>query len=308
MRFVLALLLVALSAPLAGAATVRSVTAPAPVLALAHDGSSVAYAVGRNARDCDRVYVWNLATRGVTKLGRRTHCVETSTGNAISALGVAGTRVLWLHYAGGNRRNYTLWTATTSRPLPRLLASREVDVDDPAPIVVGRGDHSKLGSLLPYAAGAAVVALRADGSRALAWTAPAPVVALAAHAGELAVAYRGGRVAVLDARGRVERTETFASEVDAVALTGRGLVVQRGRTVELRGGAVPRLWELPRSSRLRDATGDWAYFVDGGTLHRLRLTADGTTQYLTGGTDLDVESSLLATASGRRVFVQPLPR
>ncbi len=293
--------------PTAGAATVRTVTAPAPVLALAQDGPFVAYATGRSARDCNRVYVWNLTTRGVSKLGRRTHCIETSTGNGIGSLAIAGRRVLWVHYAGGNRRLYSIWTATTARPLPRLLASREVDVDDPAPLVVGDGDDSRLGSLLPYAVGANVVALRANGSRAFAWTAPAPVVALSAREGELAVASRGGRVTVLDGRGRVERTETFASEIRAVRLTGAGVLVQRGRTLELRGPVVPRAWQLPAGARLEDADGAWAYYAHGTSISRLRLDAANVTRRVAGGTRAEVEGARIATSSGRTVFVRPLP-
>src|SRR5687768_11535591 len=94
----------------AGAASVRSVSAPAPVQAIAFDGPRVAYAAGRTARDCNRVYVWNLTTRAVSRLERKTHCEQTSTGNGVAALSIAGTRVLWLAYAGGNFRDWSLWT------------------------------------------------------------------------------------------------------------------------------------------------------------------------------------------------------
>ncbi|MBA3432517.1 MAG: hypothetical protein H0U08_00315, partial [Actinobacteria bacterium] len=80
--FVLCAVLTAV--PVAGAASVRSVTAPAAVQALAFDGPRVAYAAGRTASDCNRVYVWNLTTRAVTRLGRKAHCVQTSTGNGIA--------------------------------------------------------------------------------------------------------------------------------------------------------------------------------------------------------------------------------
>lgn len=293
--------------PTAEAATVRTVTAPAPVLALAQDGPRVAYATGRSARDCNRVFVWNLTTRGVTKLGRRTHCIETSTGNAVGSVSIAGARVLWVHYAGGNRRMYTLWTATTSKPLPRLLRSREVDVDDPAPIVIGPGDDAPRGGLLPYAVGSSVVALRADGSRAFTWTAPAPVTALTAAAGKLAVATRGGRVTVLDASGRVEETETYGSEVRAVQLSPRGPVVQHGRTIELRREGIPSPWQVPTGWRLVDADENWAYFADGASLHRLRLVADNVTQSLGGGRLLQVDGARFSAAAGRTVRVQALP-
>jgi hypothetical protein len=58
------------AAAAAAAAAPRSVSAPARVSAVAFDGSLVAFSVGFSADDCDRVRLWNLATRGVSKLGR----------------------------------------------------------------------------------------------------------------------------------------------------------------------------------------------------------------------------------------------
>jgi hypothetical protein len=306
MRLWLVLALAALCAPLAGAATVRSVTAPAPVLALAQDGRLIAYAAGRSARDCNRVYVWNLSTRGVSKLGRRTHCVETSTGNAIGSLAIAGKRVLWLHYAGGNRRTYTIWTATTTRPLPRLLASREVDVDDPAPLVVGDGDDSRLGSILPYASGRDVIALRADGARRFSWRAPARVVALSALDGELAVATENGDVTVLDASGRVVSTQSFGAGVRAVKLTGNGILAQVGSTLELRRGGEIRKLALPRGARLTDALADRALFVVGQQARDVRF-AGGAQRLIALGSHVEAELGTVAVARGRTVTARPLP-
>ena len=302
MRALVAVVLVVLCAPAAGAATVRSVTAPGPVLALAHDGPFVAYAAGRSAGDCNRVYVWNLATRGVTKLGRRTHCIDTSTGNAISSLAVAGRRVLWLHFAGGNRRNYTIWTATTTRPLPRLLASQEVDVDDSAPFVVGEGDDAVHGSLLPYARGRTVVALHANGSRAFTWTAPSRVVALAAFRGELAIASAGGSVTVLGERARWLRAERYPAEVGVVRLTGNALAVQHGRTLELRGGRTGA-WTLPAGARLEDVEGSRALYVVAGRVRVLDLSA-GATRDVSRGTAARLDGPRTSIASGRVVTVR----
>lgn len=298
-RWTVALLLVALCAPVAGAASVRTVTAPAPVLALAIDGSRIAFASGRSAGDCNRVRIWNLATGGVTRLGRRTHCEQTSTGNAIASLALAGTRVLWLHYAGGNVREWSLWTATAARPAPVRLRFVSRDVDSPAPIVLGPGDDSRLGSLLPYSVDRSVVALRANGSRAFAWTAPARVVALAAKDGEVAVASAGGTVTVLDAGGRVLATERFGAEVDVVRLTGDGLAVQQGRTLELRGGRVA-LYSLVAGVRLADADGDRAVLVGGGRVRSFDL-GSGFGGVVARGSHADLEGRRLATAAGRVV-------
>ena len=289
----------------AASAVVRSVTAPAPVTALAFDGERIAYATGFSANDCNRVYVWNLGTRGVSKLGRQTSCEQTSTGNAVESVAIAGTRVLWVHYAGGNFRDWSLWTATTTRPAPRRLRFVTRDVDAPAPITIGEGDGSVGGGILPYAVERDVIALRVDGSRRFAWTAPARVTALAAVGGELAVASEGGVVTVLDAGGRVERTETFAGEVSAVALAGSGVVAQVGRRLVLRSG-VERSWLLPAGARLDDATATAAFFVTGGQVRRIRL-ADGSQRLLGLGADVRVESPRYSVAAGRRVTSQPLP-
>jgi len=302
MRSILALAALLVLVPVAAAASVRSVTAPAPVGALELDGGRVVYATGRSARDCNRVFVWNLTTRGVTKLGRRTHCEQTSTGNEIAAVSIAGKRVLWLHYVGGNIRDWSLWTATTTRPAPIRLRLVSHDVDAPAPIVIGQGDSSKLGDLLPYAVDRIVVALRANGSRAFTWTAPARVVGLAARDGELAVATEGGVVTVLDARGRVLRTERYGTEIDAVRITGDALVVQRGRTLELRGGRTA-IYSLVGGVKLADADGDRAVLVGGGKVRMFNLDT-GRGGIAASGSFARIEQGRLATASGRTVSVR----
>jgi hypothetical protein len=114
-------------------------------------------------------------------------------------------------------------------------------------------------------------------------------------------------VTVLDARGRVLGTETFATEIQAVRLTGAGMVVQRGRTLELRGPLLPRVWQLPAGARLEDADGDWAYYAHRTSISRIRLSAANVRQVVAGGTRAEVEGARVATSSGRRVFVRDLP-
>lgn len=288
--------------PTAEAGSVRSVTAPATVLALEHDSSVVAYAVGRAAGDCNRVYVWNLATRDVSKLGRKTTCEQTSTGNAIPAVSVAGKRVLWVHYIGGNIREWSLWTATTMKPAPIRLRFVSRDLDDPAPFVIGEGDDSTLGPLLPYAADRTVVALRANGSRAFSWSAPARVVGLSTRDGEVAVATHGGTVTVLDARGRVLRVESYETEVQQVRITGDALAVQRGRTLELRGGRTAT-WLLPVGVRLADADGDRAVLVGDGAIRSIDLR-NGRVQRVASGLLARLEGARLSIGSGPTVSVR----
>jgi hypothetical protein len=70
-------------------------------------------------------------------------------------------------------------------PEARLLRFVSRDVDAPSPIVLGAGDSSRFGSLLPYAVDRTVYTVGANGRAGLLWEAPATVVALAAKDGEL---------------------------------------------------------------------------------------------------------------------------
>ncbi|MGI9113328.1 MAG: hypothetical protein ACR2GT_14225 [Gaiellaceae bacterium] len=300
MRTILVLAVLIVFVPTALAGAVRAVTAPAPVLAVAFDGARVAVASGRSASDCNRVYVWNLATRGVSKLGRKTHCEQTSTGNTIAALSIAGTRVLWLHYVGGNSRDWSLWTATTAKPAPIRLRLVTREADAAAPIVLGRSGGGRPGDLLPYAVERTVVALRPNGARRISWTAPARVIALDALEDRLAVAVEGGAVVVLDGNGRELRTEMFARTVDAVRLTRTGLVAQSGRSLELREGGSVRKLSLPAGARLADATSDRAILIRGGKVLRLELDT-GHSAVIASGTTAALAGERLAVGSGRRV-------
>ena len=300
MKRLLAVAALLVLVPTGGAASIRSVQTPAPVGTLELDGARIAYATGRSAQDCNRVFVWNLATRGVSKLGRRTHCEQTSTGNEIAAVSIAGTRVLWLHYAGGNIRDWSLWTATTTKPSPIRLRLVSRDVDAPAPIVIGQGDSSRLGDLLPYAVDRTVVALRADGSRRFAWTAPGRVIALSALDGELAVATAGATVTILDAGGRVLRSESYEAELRDVRLTGSGVLVHRGNRLELRDGSGARNWRIPSPARLEDVNGARALYHHAGEIRSLRFTPY-TDRPVTPAAHARLDGSRLVTASGRSI-------
>jgi hypothetical protein len=296
------LFLALLAVPAALSTGHRSVTAPAPVLAVTVDGSRIAYAVGRSANDCNRVYVWSDGTHAVTKLGRATHCEQTSTGNAIASLALAGTRALWLHYVGGNFRTWSLWTATTSKPGPLRLRSIETEADAPAPILVGRAHDD----VLPYAVGRNVIAMRANGARRYAYEAEADVADLAADGSRLAVATRGGIVTVLDGTGAAAQREVFTREIDVVRLSGTMLVVQMGRTLDVRGPFIRRTWTLPARAQLEDVataknvSQTKAVYVVGGQVRRLVL-ATGAQSQLGLGTMAGADSTRVAIANGRVV-------
>jgi hypothetical protein len=306
-RAIVALALVLLALPPAGGtASVRSVTTPGIVEALAMGGREVAYADGRSARDCDRVRIWNLQTRRVTTLGRTTSCEQTSTGVGIADVAIADGRVLWLHYAGGNIREWRLFTATRTSTRPRLLRFLARDVDAAAPIVLGDANGSRFGSLLPYAVDRDVTVLRANGSKAFGRRAPGRVVALSALFGRVAVASEGGHVELLDSSGELVRSEDFAGEISTVKLSGDGVLVQRGRTLELRRPGVTRTFPIRSRSTLTDTFGERALYAWSGQIRELSLT-DGSDRLLAAGSHAEAELSTLAVANGHRVLARPLP-
>ena len=281
------------------AAVAAAILSPAPVQTLAFDTPQLAYASSHSAPDCDRIRVWNRATNRTVRLGRSTSCEETSTGSGIESMSVAGNRVLWLFYAGGNIREWSLFTATTTAPKPRQLRFIARDVDEPSPIVLGEADTTRFGDLLPYAVDRQVIVLRTNGTRAFAWTAPARVTALGANWGGVAVALEDGRISVLE-NGAVESSWTGSPAASAVFVTGNGVASQRGRTVEFRSGSTTRRWTLPAGTRVRDAEGLRAVYLAGGRARLLNLST-GASQDLGRATDVQLEYSTAAVAVGRTI-------
>jgi hypothetical protein len=277
-------------------AAALAVVSPAPVDALAVAGGRVAFAAAPTARDCDRVYLWTTRSRRAVPLGAPKPCGERlSTGRGLSALALAGDRALWLTYAGGNIREWARRTATSSRPQPRLLRFVPRDVDAPSPVVVGNAG----GGLLPYAVDRSVIGLRPDGSRAFAWTAPAPPLALSAGAGHVAVTLPGGRVVVLDSAAQILSDRTYDATVLEARVTTSGLVLRRSRSLGL-AAATP--WPLPARARLEDVQGRLAAYSVGSTLHLLRLdTGHELTLRLAAPLHAQIESGRLYLSSVRLV-------
>nr|MBA3348603.1 hypothetical protein [Actinomycetota bacterium] len=154
--------------------------------------------------------------------------------------------------------------------------------------------------LLPYAVGETVVALREDGRRAFTYETGDTVVALAAGPQRLAVATVGGSVTVLDAQGEIVGEETFAGEIDAVRVDRLRVVVQRGRTLEARGGSLQRTWLLPARAQLQDLGSNRIVYVAAGRAYRIAV-GTGEQRQLGAGTLAQAEGAQLFVASGRRV-------
>jgi hypothetical protein len=307
MRKLFPALAVLVAAGAAPAAVVdRSVSSPGAVLALARSGSSVAFTSGPSAGHCgDRVWLWNLVSRAVTPLGRHTDavCREGPVGGSgISAASVAGNRALWLFHAGGNDTDWVLYTATTTRPLERMLAFREVQTGARSPILVGDGSER----VLPYAVGRTVTALAASGRRLFTWTAPAQVNALSASGGRVAVYMSGGKAVVLSGTGAVASSSAFPLGAIAFRLAPVGLVVQLplGAVQVRRGAALVRTLTLPSGALMLDYANGMLLYSRGTQIRAVRvatrkdvLLRDPRTKPVLA----QLEPSGLSYAAGRRV-------
>ena len=298
MRLFLVALVAAVSS-VATAATAPRVTTGSPIAVVAADGRFVAFGTTPPAPRCERVFVWRTSPRRVFAFPTRSNCPGTSTGRGFAGLAIAGNRALWITYTGGNIREWSLWTASTTRRTPRQLAFETRDVDAPQPVLVGNGDTSRFGDLLPYAVDRTVVVLRSNGSRAFTWTAEGRVLALSTKDGEVAIAYTGGWVAILTAAGRVLRAHSMPADVTAVSVTGNGVVGQYGRTLEYRNPA-RYVVTVPAGMRLDDADGARAVVSGRGSVRVLSLTT-GATLASYAGTRATIEGRDVYVANGRRV-------
>lgn len=298
-----AVLCVCLATGVAGATSQASILGRSTVTGLAADGDEVAFAAARTSVDCDRAFIWERLTGKVFQLGKKQRCDVVSTGRGIGGIAVTGGRALWVSYAGGNIREWRLWTATTSRTTPKQLQFVPRDVTAPQPVIVGTAG----GGLLPYAVDSTVTTLKANGMTAFTWpaTSPGRVVALAARAGLVAVVQEGARVTVLDAHGNVVSVDLYASEVSAVGLTAKGMVVQRGSVLELRRGTEAHEYPITAGSHLDDADGRWAAWSDGKLVHVIRL-ADGVQTATYAGSWAALAGSRLYVANGRTVTVRTI--
>lgn len=280
----------------AAAAAATALPRPAaPVTALAAAGGRIAYATAWTRAHCEHVVVADRS------FGPRL-CPEVSTGRGIAALELAESRVLWLGYAGGNDRDWTVETATRTRPRPRQLYFAERDVDQPSPALLGPTD----GSLLVYAHGRLAVALRPSGSRAFGWTAASPVTAVAAAAGRVAVAQQDGEV-VLVAGGRVVRTYQVGGPAEAVAISGDGVVVQLAEELSRRtpGLGAEYTLRLRPGARLEDADAARAVYVVAGQAHVVTFAA-GTDAVAGAAQHAQLDGSRIVLANGRSLVVRRL--
>jgi hypothetical protein len=139
-------------------------------------------------------------------------------------------RVLWLAYAGGNTREWTLWTATRTSHRPLELRFAAADIDAPPPIVLGNGDEFGI----PYAVGRDVVVLGTRGTRELSWHAPARVMALEQSGGAVGALLETGPLDVVSDNRHVTDYAYAPGEVRAFRVASIGTIVSTKTDIEIR--------------------------------------------------------------------------
>ena len=300
-RAVVVSLLALAAAGAARAATLdRGYIAVAPVSALDETAAGVATGLAWTPRTCEGVVLWQpdfFARRTFRAPGP---CERTSSGRGVAAVSTDGERVVWLAYAGGNIRDWLLWTATPTARTPRRLRFRSADVDAPPPIVLGNGGEGGI----PYALGRDVIVIGRTGRRALFWHAPARVRSLAQGGGKVGALLDTGHLLVVPlAGGRVTDLDYAPNQVRAFRIVSVGAVVQTPGGIELRTAARRTPLPTPPGARL-------VGYVDGQLVYALR----GQIRRLTRSTGRDVllrrvrgpfraeyDRRGLAWVSGRRV-------
>ena len=83
-------------------------------------------------------------------------------------------------------------------------------------------------------------------------------------------------------------------------MTAKGLLVQRGSTLELRREADAHEYAMSGTAQLADADSKWAAWSDGKLVHVIRLP-DGATVGTYPGTSAALAGSTLYVASGKTV-------
>jgi hypothetical protein len=251
-----------------GSGSEATLSVAGTVRELAADGDRAAALVDSSRPGCPsgRVVVWRPSTRAVVPIGPRGCRAETSTGSGLFGLALAGTRVAFVDFVGGNIRELRLRTATLAQRKPVTIGSADHDVDGGAGTYLARvlGDRG----LLVFAAwhvctNAEVAGDRCapgvDGGvdRAAVWrftggsaakscpkvylggaracapirSAAAPLQLVAAGSGRVVVGQADGSLEVVHPDGAlVSRLPFPPAEVRAARLDGRTLVVLRRDT------------------------------------------------------------------------------
>ena len=306
-----------------------------PVKELAADGGRVAVLVQTSRPRCTaaRVAVWQPSTRSLAPIGASPCSQSLSTGAGIYSVALAGTRVAYVQYGGGNTRELQLESKTLSARRPATIASASFSLDELSGTYLGRiaGDGSLLAfdawNVCPACAGnagpqpdrAAVWRIAGSGACPNAGLGSALLCTLvqsgfgtlrllSAAAGSLALLEPDGSVAVVTAAGATKTTIPFAAgELRAARLDSDGrtlaaLVASGGRNalgVYDSSGTLEATYPLPAARTSGDATcGD----PNGCRTPALRLedVDSGIAVYVLGA-----QVRLLRLADGKTATIRP---
>src|SRR5207244_334998 len=119
--------IVSLLAAHASAATapLRTLRLTGPVKELAADGGRVAFVLQTSAPRCtsSRVAVWQPSTGSLAPIGVSPCSESLSTGAGIFSVTLAGTRIAYVQFGGGNIRELQLKSTTVPERRPVTIAS-----------------------------------------------------------------------------------------------------------------------------------------------------------------------------------------
>jgi hypothetical protein len=229
-----------------------------------------------------------------------------STGQGVWDVAVATNRLLWITYGGGNIREWTLWTATTTRRTPRQVRFVARDVDAPPPIVVGPGTSYAV----PYAVGREIVYLTDRGEALFRTTVDAPVRELTSHplirprgpAAVVALLASNELIGLGESGAEAFRVPVPAG-VSAIAYDDRrAILYQVGSVVHADTGDVA----LPAGALMVDASRGLILWMRAGDLGVTSTTTKASRRLVDGSRARPVvgqlELSGLAWARARQVF------
>ena len=309
-RVALSILVTAVAAAAAPAAVepTRAIAVALPVQQLALTRRSVAYVADAapDAPRCARIGFWNTASDQRFTLDAQEQCFEqTSTGQGVWDVAVATNRVLWITYGGGNIREWTLWTATTTRRTPRRLRFVARDVDASPPIVLGPGTNYAV----PYAVDREILYLGNHGKALFRTTVGAPVLALTSH--PLTRPHGPAAVVALLASNELIGLHETGTEVFRVAVPPgvsaiayddrRSILYQLGNVVHADGGDVA----LPAGAVMVDASRGKILWTRAGDLGVTSMATKASRRLVDGSQSRavvgQVELAGLAWARGKLV-------
>ena len=277
-----------------------------PVIGLAAAGSVIAATLDEGAVECRHTELWNAVTNKPTHLGQKIAC---DAPGGIRGPSIVGKRALWATNIGGNLRDWTVWTATPTSPVPKPLAKvGSVDASDPDPVVIGRAGAG----IVAYAVGSSVTALHANGSTAWKLTAPATVTMLTsgdpyAQGSEVTSVFTAdGKALIVDGTGKVLTTGSQDGISVLCMPIGGGLIGQKANVLAIVGQPVKTI-PLPAGARLVGCVPDVAIYRVGAKVSGVRISTGKTALLLTGTKVVAVSPQGLAWTTKSTIHWRPLP-